>query len=87
MTFEVDHLQQELKTIEAKSSKIKEEIYNLIKSELERLLKEFKHNDYAKRYNTTVEKVTKALICHEHSTQDLTKIMKGQKQLKVMTQR
>ena len=81
-SVEIDFLQSETKNIDFQIESWKQKIKSLIYKELKRLLKEFKQNKYELRYNTTIQKVTAALVGQELDVQDISKILGGQKQLK-----
>ena len=62
-----------------KENEIKSELDEIKKIEVSRIFREFQFNDYARRYNTTREKVVSVLIGEDNMNMEISKQMRSQK--------
>jgi len=68
-----------LLSLEIKENEIKSELDEIKKIEVSRIFREFQFNDYARRYNTTREKVVSVLIGEDNMNMEISKQMRSQK--------
>ena len=73
-SFELDMLNDELNTLEAHITEVRNTVKDMKMKELERIFKEFISHSYESRYRAPPEIVTSALVGEEHSLVDLSKL-------------
>ena len=81
---DIEEFKKRSKELEAAIFSKKNQISNYIMKQLARIVQEFKVERYADRFDTTIEKVTKALVAQELNFNEICNVLNGTRKLKIL---
>ena len=81
---DIEDFKKRSKELEAAVLSKKSQISIYIMKQLARIVQEFKVERYADRFDTTIEKVTKALVAQELNFNEICNVLNGTRKLKIL---